>query len=297
MLSRMRIRSTLLVPFAGLSAMCLAFLSVPSPKRCPVKAPSPHHPTVPLEDHTELLGLWQATTPEKEGDTVRFYYFHTGGIGLVRYGKMGLTYTRSFGWQVAEGDLVLVFTKTGTHHRVRFQLDGDALLLPTDPAFPGSHRYQRDVRPRSQDCGPLTPKTHPLARLWIEPTVDRKGSEGFRMYQLQAPTIDGRGVGWYHEGDMSDWSTETLTYRRTGDTIELVFPVRGERFSSEIRIDTSEPRTLTLAEDPRNFWHSRTYKDQGPGFTATVQGLPLPYMIPGHPPGRALEAGCKRDAP
>lgn len=237
-----------------------------------------------------LLGLWQATTPEREGDVVRFYYFHDRGIGLVRYGRMGLTYTRTFHWKVAGDELVLVFNKDGEHHKVAFLLEENdrVLHLPSDPAFPGDHRYRKDLRPRGFD---FASADHPLARLWVHPTKDRRGGRGFRMYQLQPPTIDGRGVGWYHEGDMSEWSTETLTYRRTGDSLELVFSLRNERASTTIALrGEGRERSLTLAEDPRNFWHERAYKDEGPGFTVALEGVPLPYHVPGHGPHRALGA-------
>lgn len=270
----------------GAAPLLLAFLTPPSASE---EAEKPAK--------SALLGLWQATQPEKEGDPVRFYYFHDGGIGLVRYGRVGLTYTRSFHWKVgADGKLTLVFMKSGEHHRVRYAIEGDrtVLHLPQDPAFPGDHRYRRDVRPRGLD---FDASAHPLARLWIQPTKDRRGGQGFRMYQLQPPTIDGRGVGWYHEGDMAEWSTETLTYRRTGESLELHFSLRDERVSTSMKLaGHGAERTLTLESDPRNFWHRRVYRDGGPGFTVALEGLPLPYTIPGHGPDRGLgepaSAGC-----
>ncbi len=272
----------------GLTAALVSaafFAPPPSPQRA-----EPAHPSVAAP--AELLGLWQFTRPEREGDPLRFYYFHDGGIGLVRYGRMGLTYTRSFHWSAEPGSLTLVFTKDGSHHQVPYALDGEGavLHLPKDPAFSGDNRYTKDLRPRSLEFA----AEHPLARLWIEPTKDRRGGEGFRMYQLQAPTIDGRGVGWYHEGDMSEWSTETLTYRRTGGSLELFFPVRGERIATEVVMgEDGEGRTLRLAEDPRNFWHERTYRDGGPGFTVALDGDPLPYHVPGHGPAAPLGSGAR----
>ena len=269
-----------LVVGLGAAPFIAAFFTAPTPKTTS---------SSPAAETNALLGLWQATQPEKEGDRVRFYYFHTGGIGLVRYGRMGLTYTRSFHWKASGDDLTLVFTKTGKHHRVAFKLEADrtVLHLPEDPAFPGNHRYQRDQRPRGLD---FSTAAHPLARLWVQPTHDRRGGQGFRMYQLQAPTIDGRGVGWYHEGDMAEWSTETLSYRRTGDKLELYFPIRNERVTTSIRLEgKGKSKTLTLMEDPRNYWHERTYTDGGPGFTAVLEGLPLPYSVPGYAPGQTIK--------
>lgn len=260
-----RIARSSLIALACAAPMLAGFLS-----------PSPANEEA---EERALLGLWQASQPAADGDPVRFYYFHDGGIGLVRYGKMGLTYTRTFHWKQSGSLLELSFIKTGETHRVRFQLEASqtVLHLPEDPAFPGDHRYRRDTRPRMEAAGR---QPHPLARLWIERTKDRRGASGFRMYQLEAPSLDGRGIGWFHEGDMAEWSTETLSYRRTGATMELFFPVRGERARSPIRLEgTGTSRTLTLDVDPRNYWHARTYRDGGPGFTTRLLGGPLPYGV------------------
>lgn len=245
-----------------------------------------------------LLGLWQAFRPEKHGDPVRFYYFHSGGIGLVRYGRLGLTYTRSFGWKVAGDHLMLVFTKTGAHHRVKFSLEEDraVLHLPSDPAFPGDHRYRKETRPRGLELDgrqamPSSPEAanHPLARLWQQTTQDKSGHKGFRMYQFQAPTIDGRGVGWYHEGDMDEWSTEALVYRAVPNAseggkpsqLELHFTLRGERSTTVMQVipEDKTKAKIVINEDPRNYWHTRTYVDEGPSFTVALEG----ELIPFHP--------------
>ena len=225
-----------------------------------------------------LLGLWSRFKPEKDGDPQRFYYFHRGGIGLYRYGRMGLTYTQTFRYDVTRSAIKLTFNKGRDRYSASYRIDGDQLVLHDDPRMGGKQTYTK--RPPPAAGGDFESFDHPMARLWTESV---EGGKGFRMYQLQAPTIDGRGVGWYHEGDFHEWSTETLEYRRTGDRLSLFFPVRNERHVTRLTEGkASGVRTLQLDEDPRNFWHPRTYRDGGPGFTMLVAGGPLPYHVPGH---------------
>jgi hypothetical protein len=234
-----------------------------------------------------LLGVWTQPAPVRDGDPVRFYYFHTGGIGLFRYGRQGLTYTRSFRYTQQGDALALTFTKTGEVHRVPFVLTEDALVLKEDPAQGGEQRYTR----RGHGSGHAAGATHPLARMWKHVTADASGQERFHMYQLEAPAIDGRGVGWYHEGDYSDWSTEALTYRKVGDNLVLQFNLRGELHTSPLVFGQAPDgvATLELGEDPRNFWHPRRFLDDGPGFRVSLAGEPLPYA-----PAPAVDAahGC-----
>jgi len=105
-------------------------------------------------------------------------------------------------------------------------------------------------------------------RLWGEEQRYATGGMGFAMYQLQPQAIDGRGVGWYHRGDYDEWLTESLTYRQSGDRITLGFTLRHESQLTALEIDETADgtRTLTLAEDPRDFWRAHTYRDMGPSF-------------------------------
>jgi hypothetical protein len=99
----------------------------------------------------------------------------------------------------------------------------------------------------------------------------------FDLYQLKAPAIDGRGVGWFHTGDFDDWTTETFVYQRTPDALHLTFPIRHERFTSPVVDGEAEGRrVLDLLVDPRNFWHRRAYVDGGKSF---VYGMDLPFSI------------------
>ncbi len=232
-----------------------------------------------------LLGLWSRFSPVKPGDRQRFYYFHTGGIGLFRYGRLGLTYTQTFRYDVDSKVIRLTFNRASARHpvqhQVKYRLEGRALTLLNDPKMGGEQTYTH--RPLPTTSGDGQAFDHPLARLWVEAVPNGHGMPGFRMYQLQAPTIDGRGVGWYHEGDHTEWSTEALSYRRTGDRIVFTFPVRlEEHVSTIVEGQADGVRTLHLTEDPRNFWHPRTYRDGGPGFTMRIADDPMPYHVPGH---------------
>lgn len=227
-----------------------------------------------------VLGMWSQTEPVREGDPVRFYYFHSGSIGLFRYGKMGLTQTRSFRYALEDDKLRLTFLKSGDTHVVPFEIEDGALVLADDPMLGGKQTYRHKPLARGQN---LEAMDHPLSRMWKHVTRDKYGQETFHMYQLQAPALDGRGVGWYHEGDHMDWTTEALTYRKTGDKLLLDFTLRGEQAVTPVELgEGPHGRYLELERDPRNFWHKRRYPDGGPGFSVTLEHEPMPYFVPGH---------------
>lgn len=272
--------AVILVPL-GLSPPSRA----PQPSRGAAVATVEPSPVSPVADATEtraLSGIWWRYEAGLQGEPVRFYYFHGDGTGLYRYGKVGLTNTHSFDYDVVDGRLVLDFRKSGEHHEVPFTLrlgrDGgegrDWLELRDDPREPGSTRYFREsdaivepgVHP-SADVGPA-----PAGHMWIDLQQHATGGRGFVLYQLRAAGIDGRGVGWFHRGDFDDWSTEALTYRIVGERLELHFSLAGqsEVTAFVVRSQGEGARWLELADDPRDFWHPHRYLDVGPSFGATL---------------------------
>jgi hypothetical protein len=241
------------------------------------RAPSPDEAVMlasedpdPERAASGLVGLWSRTPGARgDGDPVRFYFFHESGIGLYRYGKVGLNTTNSFDWRIRGDDLELVFRKTGAVARTNYRIDKSQalarLVLDDDPKEPLLHDVAYTYVPPSSAADALVDVFGIGGRLWIDEQKFATGGTQFSLYQLRDPAIDGRGVGWHHIGDFNDWSTEALAYRDAGDLLELSFNLRGDKSRTRMK------RTgdlLLLEEDPRSFWHVRTYKDGGPSFGA-----------------------------
>ncbi len=237
-------------------------------------------------DTDQLRGLWARYERGGEGSALRFWYFHGDGKGLYRYGKVGLTHTHSFDYRVDGDELELRFRKSGEVHTTRVSIEEDGsgaswLSMTRDPRESGA-RYRRatsdiDVAATAarwwaaaaESQAEVSPQAQPGIgdRMWIDYRNYATGGSGFHMYQLAATALDGRGVGWFHRGDFDDWSTESLTYRITGDEIELFFDLREEPTSTEFWLsEEGGGRALWLRDDPRDFWATHRYLDGGRSF-------------------------------
>lgn len=212
-----------------------------------------------------MEGLWErADLPED--DDVRFYYFHSGGIGLYRYGKTGLNHTYMFSWSLERDQLSINVSKSGKRHEMRVIRGGsgnDAWIeLQSDPWEDGrSVRYV--LRPAAG------PKSADFGRMWSHTEVDARGPNGFAMYQFQEPDAQGRGTGWFHVGDFDAWSTESLTYARDAGRLTIGFDLLRQRTTTAYRIrQHGDLRLLQLDRDPRGYWQRRTFVDRGPSFAA-----------------------------
>lgn len=223
----------------------------------------------PADEAAQVLGLWRKHRPGKLGDPLRFYYFHEGGKGLYRYGRVGYAYTNSFDYRVEKRTLHLHFRKTGERYRVPFEIvrEGgrEVLVLKDDPREPGAGRYTKE---RLGQSAAEEPFSSPGGQMWIDLRRYETGGEGFSIYQLAPASIDGRGIGWHHRGDFDDWSTEALTYQIVGDTLALRFMLRGEEHDTRFALEGGPKGTLLLEEDPRNFWHRSKLKHMGRSFEA-----------------------------
>lgn len=230
-----------------------------------------------------LVGMWHRYEAAADGDPIRFYFFHPDGFGIYRYGRVGLTNTHSFDYSSAGGSLELKFRKTGVTDAPRYSIEEDAdgtwLVLRGDPREAGDVVRYRRAPDMSAACdsGPIALRGGPGAfggslggRLWGEEQRYATGGMGFAMYQLQPQAIDGRGVGWYHRGDYDEWQTESLTYRQQGTNITLGFTLRHEWSHTLVALGElpDGTRTLSLQEDPRDYWRPHTYRDLGPSFAA-----------------------------
>ena len=225
-----------------------------------------------------LTGLWRAVPAQgARSDSLRFWYFHGDGKGLYRYGTTGLNNTRSFDYQAVSGGIELRFRKTGATYVVRAKVEetpsGPSLTLDPDPEDPGaSYRLERGPVARGATAEALGSERID-GRLWMDLRPFATGGAGFHMYQLNAAAIDGRGVGWFHQGDFDDWSTEALTYRLQGDALTLHFTARDEHATVEVALGREgDERVLTVRDDPRDFHKDHRYRDAGESFGA-LQGL------------------------
>ena len=235
----------------------------------------------PQREATSIAGLWSRFPDARgEGDPVRFYFFHPSGIGLYRFCKVGLNTTQSFDWRIAGDDLVLTFRKSGVVSRSGFAINNRTgvarLFLDDDPKEPLLHSVGYTFVPPGAAAGfadlidleaRADGATGIGGRLWMDLEKHATGGSTFSLYQLKNAAIDGRGVGWHHIGDFDDWSTEALSYRDAGATLDLLFTVRSESGRTPMK---REGDVLTLVEDPRTFWHVRRYKDAGPSFGAQI---------------------------
>jgi hypothetical protein len=286
--------AVVLVPL-GSSPPCEPPCEPPCPPAATEADVARSQPAAPADADRQraLSGIWWRYEPGVSGEPVRFYYFHGDGTGLYRYGKVGLTNTHSFDYDVVGERLVLDFRKSGEHHEVAFTLrkgrehgeDRDWLELRGDPREPGPTRYFRRseaiVEPGADggagaDAGAeLGPA--PAGHMWIDLQRYATGGQGFALYQLRGAGIDGRGTGWFHRGDFDDWSTEALTYRIVGDRLELELTLakQSEVTAFTVRTEADGRRFLELAEDPRDFWHPHRYLDVGPSFGAALAPFEL----------------------
>jgi hypothetical protein len=264
-------------------------------------APPAIVPSVVVDERpaARIEGLWSRYESVRESDPLRFYYFHTAegedarrsqGIGLYRYGKVGYNTTNSFNYEIDGEALTLIFRKTGERHQIKYRIEADAsqpgrewLILEGDPREHSTVRYFRARGGMQEDASqPLfmstaltghdarsaAPQSDGIGgRLWIDLQRFATGGMAFSLYQLKDGAIDGRGVGWHHIGDFDDWSTESLTFRATGQRLDLAFTLRGERAVTHFSLqEENGARTLVLDEDPRGFWHEHRFKDAGPSF-------------------------------
>jgi len=241
-----------------------------------------------------LVGVWHRFEANADGDRIRFYYFHGDGHGLYRYGKVGLSNTHAFDYRVEGERVILRFRRTDERVSIPFRIAEDPevkdrswLTLDGDPRD-GEGRYFRDPYQPSAACqvgSEARAGGQGIGnRLWSDERSFAAGGMGFAMYQLQAQTIDGRGVGWFHRGDFDEWTTEALTYRRQGDVLTLHFMLSGEAVSTPLRVTGSgEQRALDLDDDPRDFWHHHRYLDRGPSFAAadSLGGGMMPGLCDG----------------
>lgn len=245
-------------------------------------------------DVAAIQGLWskypasasvqEPLSLESLQNPVQFYYFHTDGIGLFRYGKVGLNNTHSYDYRVTDDALTFEYRKTGETYRTQFSIKEEGgrtfLHLATDPKDASAPTYVKVSGPMSHSTATEPMDSTGWGRMWTHLTEYKTGGLGFFIYQLHEPEEQGTGIGWFHQGDFDNWSTESLTYQILGDQLQLSFGLRREQGLTGFRVVESEQgRVLRLQTDPRNFWFPQFYLDAGRSFSQTDDGFSSPLLL------------------
>jgi hypothetical protein len=233
-------------------------------------------PTVSIFGHGDapdaaLTGIFYSVTPEKDVLTsdVRFYYFHGNGIGLLRYGKVGLNNTESFHYKTQDDVLSLRFNKTGQGMQTRYVIaesEGKTTLALPDFVHQDDRELIKEPAPNLSVMN--WPQGKSLDRMWtmLQQSVD--GSISFKMYQLRKADDTGHGEGWYHEGDFDNWYTERLDFHRGETEMMFHFGLRDEKAQTPYMHVTDAPTPMLVFEkDPRHFWTTTHYVDGGESFS------------------------------
>ncbi len=306
-------RGDLVLSALGMALACFVMVQRSAERSClPLNsAEMPAEPSkMEGADFTKALqGVWNRFEGRSEGQDMRIWLFHPEGHGFYRYGQVGHTRTQIFDYQVEgvakyveEADramgatLKLKFRKNGEEHHLRTRIgirNGQRFLqFDNDPRESGavywskeggkshgvrgvddevkSWRVVREEVPESEEEG----KGIGLGnRMWIDRREYASGGYDFRFYQLSVTAMDGRGVGWYHEGDLDEWTTESLSYRIDGSHLEIFFDLREEFMRTPYSITPgAKGRVLRLAQDPRDFAMAHEYLDMGRSFA--MESLP-----------------------
>ncbi len=263
---------------------------------------------VPNAKEGQLFGLWDLSRSEKPSSkSERYYYFHPEPnskgqyIGLYRYGTKTLNATRSFTWSLKNNEVKFVMnntkhkyrsevkvTKSGRIRHAKFVLQNDPFNLGEKSTFKlrpmEASNDLNDVvrtldlarnipfRESMLEAHPMLQSSSKLARVWFD--FQDKNRQRFRMYQFARNNPSDVNRGWYHEGDFSDWTTETFEYtthtKRDGSE-EFVFKFldRKQKAKAKFKIESKgEKNSIIIVNDPRNYGLTTRYSDEGPSFMA-----------------------------
>ena len=239
------------------------------------------------EHDARLAGIFHALEPVADdaldGD-VRFYYFHGNGIGLLRYGKVGLNNTESFHYQTRGDVLSLRFNKTGHFVTTRYAIttEGDDVVLSLPELTHQDDR--RLVKEEGSEMASLNrPTGTQFDRMWTMLEQHAGGGVSFKIYQLRKADDAGHGQGFFHQGDFDNWSTERLDYHRGDEDITFHFTLKGEKATTAFTLDEHHDLPLLVFDkDPRHFWSTTHYWDGGESFSVFQTAALHDLMFHGH---------------
>ena len=233
-------------------------------------------PTVSIFGHSgeqdaALTGIFYSVAPSKDDlhSDLRFYYFHGNGIGLLRYGKVGLNNTESYHYETKDDVLSLRFNKTGQVVQTRYVIaesEGKTTLQLPDFVYQHDRELIKETAPNLRHLN--WPQGQSLDRMWTMLQQSAEGKISFKMYQLRKADDTGHGAGWYHEGDFDNWYTERLEFHRGESEMTFHFGLKNEKAQTPYAHVTDAPTPmLVFDKDPRHFWATTHYVDGGESFS------------------------------
>ena len=213
---------------------------------------------------TAMVGLWTLTSPPAT-DVDRLWHFGRKGKGHTRTEHPDGSYTKTFRYQVdVEAALIHVtFDSGGPAQAMSYRLQGDALTLDVDAGSDTPVTLKR--RPYAD----YNPSIYATYGTWSADGSDRS------MFQLLAPNFVGKGTGWHHRGNDTEWKSEPVRYSRYGQFLYLTYPNRKEPSLVVLRRISTNAMYFRHDLDPDT--QTCSYLHVRASFSRWLAGVPLPY--------------------
>lgn len=217
-----------------------------------------------------LVGVWASAGVE--GEPRSTWQFGRDGTGRHQLKRDDSTRTRTFAYTVDGSVVNVTFDADGRQHSIPFAaVDGNLRLATT--LFDGGGRAFVKVTSHTAD-----PSIYGAYGRWWE-----DGS--FEMYQMLAPNWGGRGRGWVHSGDTSDWTTNAFEYSASRRSLFLTS-------NGELKVAFRVAATAALYRVSQDDDVPCAYVQTRARVSRWLQKIPQPYT--GKPSARTIESHDKK---
>ncbi len=219
-----------------------------------------------------LVGVW--TAAGVDGQSRSTWQFGRKGKGRHQLKNGRSTRTRTFAYEVDGTVVNITFDADGQRHSSPFAAVDETLRLATDLFDGGDRAYAKVTNHEA-------PSVYGAYATW--------GEDGsFEMYQMLAPNWGGRGRGWVHTGNASDWTTKPFEYsasRRSlfltsNNQLQVAFRVAATSALYRMSQDEEVPCAYVQVRARASRWLQKTPQPYA--------GRPSPRVIDSH------EKKCRR---